>query len=332
MTTNQKSPSNSFIPRLLLSIFAAGIGLLVYSETISESFKVQKCPSDKSTEGCEVAKISNAPGWVKFACATVGSSFIVSSLTIAFLELALKQNNESELDKNIEARNTSVVSKIEAAMNDITQKQSEYITEAFKQEIVTTRDISAFHPTRLQYRHSIIEFFKSSESFPAISKKAKIDIIDVNGELTKELIEDLKKKMMDGLEIRLLIDPVNSGIRDKLKNVIDESKKAFDDLKNKNFSEATKLGSMEVALSSGDQVLYFDYFRYHYDSTSNAEPTTKRMSLCFCDSNGHPKLPGISVANQDSHKQFAAYFDSMWTDRRVNICLKIKLGDFIDRL
>jgi hypothetical protein len=307
--------------KTLIGALMVGIILLVISSILGvESFKLKKClVQDKSLEGCELERHSVLPTGVKIVLEVLGSSLIVSSLTIAFLELQLRDSNKNLLTKIIKKQHGVTVSSINENFSQKIDYSYEEIRKIIKAELITTKDIHEFYPSYIEYVSRICKVFEQSLDLPEY--KSNIDIIEIGDKLLPNINHDLCSKVLCGLKVRLLIVNKNDQTQKKvqaLNSLIIERIKT--EYKASRALGLTSFGSLEIAFLLDSSTQYFDYFTLNSTSKDNRK---ELMFMCFHEPDINISLPGLSIANPLFIKKFETYFDSRWNENRVEHIMKI---------
>lgn len=308
----------------VLGAFVIGTIFLVVSSVLGvESFKIKDClVQDKSIKGCELERHSGIPNGVKIALDVLGSSLITSSITIAFLELGLRNSNKNLLIEIIRNRHVTTISSIDDNFSKRMKDANEVTKEIIRAELITTKDIHEFYPSYIEYVSKICRVFE--QDFDSQYNRSEIDIIEIGDKLLPNINHDLCSKILCGWKVRLIVVNRNDQTEQKitaLRSLLEERmKKTTSPLKKVNF------GSLEIAFLLDGSIQYFDYFRL------NGIPRDSRqkelMFMCFHEPDINTSLPGLSIANPLVKKRFETYFDSRWNENRVDVIVKIDENNF----
>jgi hypothetical protein len=311
----------NLILQTVFGSFIVGTILLIMSSILGvESFKLSDCSiQDKSLKGCKIERDAAWPNGLKIACDVLGSSLITSSITIAFLELRLRNSNINLFAEIIKNQHIITINSINDNFSKKIEDDHEEIRKIIRAELITTKDIHEFYPSYIEYVSRICRVFEQSLDLPEY--QSNIDIIEIGDKLLPNINHDLCSKVLCGLKVRLLIVNKNDQTQKKvqaLNSLIEERIKT--EYKTNRSLGLAGFGSLEVAFLLDSSTQYFDYFTLNSTSKDNRK---ELMFMCFHEPDINISLPGLSIANPLFIKKFETYFDSRWNENRVEHTVKI---------
>jgi hypothetical protein len=326
----------SFVVKAVLGASAVGTLILIGSSILGvESFKLRDCSvQNNSIKGCELERHSGIPNGLKIALDVLGSSLIASSMTIAFLEIGLRNSNKNLLVDIIKKQHTETITSIDNNFSKKIKDGHEKIREIVKGELITTKDIHEFYPSYTEYVREICQV--SEQKFDSQdSRKSSIDIIEIGDKLLPDINHGLCSKVLCGWKVRLLIVNKNDQTIRKAEALCSLLKERIDQTKGvalvkedggaaKKFCDA-KLGSLEIAFLLDNSKQSFDYFRLNNISSENNKE--ELLFMCFHESDGNISLPGFSIANPSVRNKFEAYFNLRWRKRRSEPYLTVNAAN-----